>query len=88
MYLGDIILVAPTTNLAQQQHRQTIDLLQQLRLEVTHRKLETPSQGVKSVGIVIGIEANKLSIPDSKLDQIKTCMAAAAKWKKINKKHL
>ena len=88
MYLDDIVLIAPTKNMAERQYNETIHLLTALGLEVAASKLQPPATRVKWLGIIMDVGKNELSIPRSKMEEVKRCMAAASNRKAIPKKHL
>ena len=88
MYLDDIIMVSPTATTAQRDYSEIISMLARLGLAVAHKKLQPPASSVTWLGITIDIPGNVMSIQDDKLDQIRSCMAAAAQRTYLNKKHL
>ena len=88
MYLDDILMISPTAKKAERDFASILTLLDDLGLEVATHKLQRPSPLVCWLGININIGENHLSIPASKLGQIKDCMAAASRRSFITKKHL
>ena len=88
MYLDDIIVVSPTKQVADRDFQCVLALLQELGLAVATHKLQPPSPSVTWLGIDIDVDRNQLSIPPTKLGQIKDCMAAAASRKYLQKKLL
>ena len=88
MYLDDIILIADSPDLAQQQYNTTIDMLQDLGLQVAHHKLQPPAKIIVWLGITIDTYNNLLLILESKLAVITKCLAAPTRQTKITKTHL
>ena len=88
MYLDDLVIIAKTRALAEQQYVNTIDLLETLGLEVAHNNLQPPAQRVMWLGIQFDLGTNEISIPCQKLDKIKLSMAAVSQRNTITKKHL
>ena len=88
MYLDDIIMISATSATAERDFAVILRLLDDLGLEVAVKKLQRPSQIACWLGITIDLTENRLSIPPTKLGQIKDCMAAASRRNYITKKHL
>ena len=88
MYLDDILIISPTRIIGDRDFQTVITLLGELGLTVATHKLQPPSPVVTWLGINIDVDANQLSIPTSKLGQIKDCMARAAERSYISKKQL
>ena len=87
-YLDDIVIISATPQLAKRQYEVTLGLINDLGLQAAHNKLQPPAQIVKWLGINIDTKENILSIPEAKLEEIKRCMAAAAKKTALTKKQL
>ena len=88
MYLDDVVIIAPTLQIASRSYDQTLALIKSLGLEVASNKLQPPSHKVRWLGIVFDADKNLLSIPTQKLEEIKRCMASAVKQTTITKKQL
>ena len=88
MYLDNIIVISPTRQLAERHYNAVIQCLHRLGLQVAVKKLQPPSPSVRWLGIGIDVAANRLSIPDDKLAQIRTSMASASRHKSLTRKHL
>ena len=81
-------MICPTANTAARDYRLVLDLLDKLGLDVANKKLQPPAQSVTWLGVEIDILANRLALPHAKLDQIKSCMAAASRRTYINTRHM
>ena len=88
MYLDDVVIISPNTQVANRQYDETLRLIESLGLQVAQKKLQPPAPRVTWLGIQFDTENNTLSIPNPKLEEIKRCMAAAAKRTTITKKQL
>ena len=88
MYLDDIIMISPSTSLANTHYNTILGFLERLGLQVAVRKLQPPHTRVKWLGITIDLKENSLSIPAEKLAQIKLCMATASRKKSITRRTL
>ena len=88
MYLDDVVIISPNRHMAHRQYDQTLHLIEALGLKVAEKKLQPPSPRVTWLGIQFDTENNSLAIPNEKLEDIKRCMAAAARKTTLTKKQL
>ena len=88
MYLDDIIVISPTPQVASRQYEQVLGIIRDLGLQAATKKLQPPSTKIRWLGINFDVEQGILSIPVQKLQDIKRCLAAAAKRETLSKKQL
>ena len=88
MYLDDLIIIEGAYEITKRHYDQALTLLGTLGLEVAPHKLQPPSCAVTWLGVHIDMRLNRLSIPDSKIEEIHKCLAAAARQPTITVRHM
>lgn len=63
-------------------------LLRELKLKINYNKLEPPKTSVIFLGIQIHMERCELSLPEEKLNSIRTCVASFRARKRVTKQQL
>ena len=88
MYLDDLVVVAPTLQVARAQYETARDLLARLGLPEAMDKSQPPATLIKWLGINIDSVAGTMSVPSDKLDQLVTLSKAAVRRRSITRKQL
>ena len=88
MYLDDVILISQTKEKAERDHNVTRTMLQSMGLKIAETKVQQPAHKVTWLGIDIDTHNNSLSIPEPKLEHIKSCLAQASTLKTLTLKQL
>ena len=88
LYLDDILCISKDEKTAQAQYAEISEFLTTLGLTLATNKAQPPARHVTWLGINIDLEANRLSIPQQKLDKIKDSLAEKSKQKTLSQKDL
>ena len=83
MYLDDIILISETKEKSECDHATTT-----MGLRIAENKVQRPAYKVTWLGINIDTCNNSLSIPEPKLERMKSCLAQASKVNTLTLKQL
>lgn len=88
MYIDDLIILSPDKEKADRDLEVAQKLLRDLGLPEAPDKVQSPSTRVTWLGVVIDSEKMSISVPQDKLSEVRSCVAAALKLKTMTKKHL
>ena len=88
MYLDDIVVVAPTLQVANAHYARVRALLHELGLPEAHDKAQPPSHNVRWLGIDVDSQAMSLSIPQDKVREALTAVQRYIQASSINKRQL
>ena len=87
MYLDDLVIIAPSLQVANNHYHRARELLQELGLPEAHDKAQPPAHNVKWLGINVD-SLNSLSIPQEKVDDALAAVSRYGAAKSINKRQL
>ena len=88
MYLDDIVVVAPSLDIANRHYTRVRELLQELGLPEAPDKAQPPSHRVRWLGIDVDSQAMSLSIPQDKVQEALAAVERHIHARAINKRQL
>lgn len=87
-YLDDFLIIASTYDECFHALNVLLRLLRELGFHINYNKLEGPCQRLVFLGIVLDSASMTLSIPQSKIKEIKQCMNLFLASRKVNKRQI
>ena len=88
IYLDDILIVSEGLSAATKAHTRALDVLADLGLPVANKKLVPPTRKLVWLGIQIDLAENTISIPESKLEEIRQTLNQAYNMSVITTKQM
>ena len=88
MYLDDLVVVAPSYDMAMSQYDFAKELLARLGLPEAMDKSQPPATAIKWLGVNVDSIAGTLSIPHEKIEQLVTLSKCAIRRRSITRKQL
>ncbi len=87
-YLDDFLVIAATKEQCQKAHNCLLQLLQELGFEINFDKVVPPCQGLTFLGVFVSSLNRTLSLPDSKVAELRDVLLSWSQKKKATKREL
>ena len=87
-YLDDMLIIGKDKQNTEDAYEHTLLLLSQLGLPVAARKLIPPTRKLVWLGVTIDLDQNSISIPNKKLEEIRSTILDVADKQTIQYRHL